>query len=542
MHRISRSAFVVFLSITLFGACKKIPDHVRYIPKDAVAVVGINLKALGKKIAWNMITGSKLFKEMQNRLPEKNAKNAMLGIEKAGIDAINTFYVYVKTDARFKGGNKITGLVPLADAGDWEKYVRQVFPQVTIKEAGDRKEASLGMDMYVGWNKNLLIIMNTMTPPAGAVNGAPDLAAASAEMGTAFGVTTDNSITGNKYFTSLEMAGHDITFWLNYDQLMTQYSGDMAQKVGMSLSGNALWKDAAFVAGFDFKKGKITGDMQYYMSADMKDIGTELGAANADKDMVERLPGQNTDMTVAVHLSPKGVKSIVEKMGLLGLANVGLSTQGMSVDDLLSAFTGDLAIVMNDFSLQAERVTDTFMGQPVVHQNQKPSLNMTYVMKLNKKENFQKIVKIARDNGLQPMGNGFVIPLDDKDSIYIMMNDQYAVASNKYVNAAGFLQGDFKTKKMPDALIAEMEGHPISMYVDIQQLFKNVDAGITRSAHDSVMLMESKKLLNNFSLTGGAFKDNAFDYHLDINFMNPDENSIIELMDYGMKMSDADKK
>jgi len=55
------------------------------------------------------------------------------------------------------------------------------------------------------------------------------------------------------------------------------------------------------------------------------------------------------------------------------------------------------------------------------------------------------------------------------------------------------------------------------------------------------MIAESKKLLNNISVTGGAFRDNSFDYHLDINFMNTDENSIINLMDYGMKMSDASK-
>ena len=75
----------------------------------------------------------------------------------------------------------------------------------------------------------------------------------------------------------------------------------------------------------------------------------------------------------------------------------------------------------------------------------------------------------------------------------------------------------------------------------MQQLLKNIDPGISHSAHDSAMIAESKKLLNNLSFTGGAFKDNAFEYHLDINFMNTDENSIIELMDYGVRMNDADK-
>jgi len=552
MYRYLRNSILVIMVAALFSACNRMPDHARYIPQDAVAVAGINLKALGKKIAWNMITGSKLFKEMQKRMPEKNAKDAMSGIEKAGIDAMNTFYVYVKTDTRFVGGNRITGLVPLSDAGAWEAYVKQNFPQVVIKENGDRKEASLGSNMYVGWNKNLLIIINVMATPQGiapqdadSTGAAPqgrqdlDMTTIAAEMNNAFTITKENSIVNNKRFTDLEKEGHDLTFWLNYEQLMTQYmSGNMAQKMGVSLS-SALWKDAGFTAGFDFVKGKITGDMRYYLSPELKDIGMEFGATNADKDMIERLPAQNMDMLMTMHLSPKGIKAVLEKMGMLGLANIGLASQGLTSDNVLDAFTGDMALVMTDFSLHAEKVTDTFMGQSVVHLNQKPNLSISYMIRINKKDEFQKLLNIAKQSGMQPMGNGFVIPIDDRDSVYIMVNDQYLVASNKYVNANGFLKGDFKSQKMSPAASAAIMGHPIALYVDIQELFKNIDPSISHSSHDSAMIMESRQLLNNASLTGGTFKDNAFEYHLDINFVNTDENSIIALLDYGMRMSNA---
>ena len=225
MQSYSRKAIIVLFASVLVSACNRMPDHMRYIPKDAVAVAGVNLKSLSKKIAWNLITGSKLFKEMQKRLPEKSTKDAMSGIEKAGVDVLNTFYVYVKTDTRFKGGNRITGLVPLSDAGQWENYVRQVFPNVAIKEKGDRKEASLGSDMYVGWNKHLLVVINVSAVSAGedggsnggrvsisSQMGSDDM---SAEMENAFSVTKENSIVGNTRFTQFEAVGHDVTFWMN---------------------------------------------------------------------------------------------------------------------------------------------------------------------------------------------------------------------------------------------------------------------------------------------------------------------------------------
>jgi hypothetical protein len=549
----SRISLFLCLCLLTFCACNKTPDHARYIPKDAVAVAGVNLKGLSKKIAWNMITGSKLFKEMQKRIPEKNAQDAMGGIEKAGIDYLNTVYVYVKADARFAGGNRITGLVPLSDAGQWETYVKQVFPNVQIKQHGDRKEASLGTDMYVGWNKNLMIIINVMQagqPNAGAEeDGAPATTAPSAqpdisaEMDKAFGVTKDNSIIKNKHFQGLQDEGHDILFWLNYDMLMTQMNGSMADRMGGVSLSNSLWKDAAFTAGFDFKQGKITGDMYYFVPDSLKQIGMDFASNNADKDMLHRISSQNLDMLMAMHIAPKAIKEMLVKTELLGIANLGISQSGMNMtlDNILDAFTGDMAIAVNDFSLRSIAVTDTFMGQTITHQVQKPNFDVSFVMKINNKDNFNKLMDVAKANGLQQAPNGFIMPIDDKDSVYIMMNDQYLVAANKRETANGFLQGSFKSQTVPADISSQVYDHPWSLYFDINQLFKNVDPGITNSPRDSALLTESKKLLKNVSLNGGSFKNNAFEYHLDVNFNNTDESSIIQLMDYGMRMSDASK-
>jgi len=528
-----RNAILIILPAVIFSACSRIPDHARYIPKDAVAVAGVNLKSLGKKIAWNMITGSKLFKEIQQRIPEKNAKDAMLGIEKAGIDALNTFYVYVKPDTRFVGGNRITGLVPLSDAAQWEAYVKQVFPKAIIKESDGIKTAMLGKEMLVGWNHSLLIIMNALEDEAG------NNSAGIAEIENAFRMTKENAITSDKHFSMLETKGHDVTFLLNYGLLLNQYSGEMAGKMGgMSLSA-ALWKDAVFTAGFDFRKGQISGDMKYFMPEDLKEIGTEFSAANANKDMIDRLPDEKLDMLLALHISPKGVKMALEKSGLLGLANVGLSSQGLNADYILEAFTGDMAIGMNNFSLATVDVTDTFMGQAILRQDQKPSLDVAYIIKINNKEHFNKLMDFARLVKTMEIENGFVAPLNAKDSIYVLMNDQYAVASNKHEISAGYLSGKYKAKGLTGTA-QQAYGHPWALYFDIQQLFSNVNLGIS-SPHDSAMVAESRKLLNSIVFVGGEFRNSAFEYHLDINFTNTEENTIIELIDYGMKMSNADK-
>ena len=99
---------------------------------------------------------------MQKRLPEKNANDALSGIEKSGIDSISTIYAYVNTDKRMRGGNRVTVLVPLSNSGDWEAYLKKVYPNVQISSQGDRKEAKVNNFMYLGWNKHLMVVTNLM--------------------------------------------------------------------------------------------------------------------------------------------------------------------------------------------------------------------------------------------------------------------------------------------------------------------------------------------------------------------------------------------
>ena len=152
---------IITVAVLLFASCSKIPDHARYIPKDAILVGGINLKSLGKKIAWEVLTGSKIFKQMQDHVPEKGNPDALSGLDKSGIDVFNTFYVYIKSDKRFAGGNSITALIPLSDDGKWEDFVKKAFPKSEIKSHNGRKETGFG-SMYIGWTKNLLIVINAM--------------------------------------------------------------------------------------------------------------------------------------------------------------------------------------------------------------------------------------------------------------------------------------------------------------------------------------------------------------------------------------------
>ena len=358
-----------------------------------------------------------------------------------------------------------------------------------------------------------------------------------AEMDNAFSINDENSIKASKNFEKLEGSGHDMTLWINYDQIMTQYMNEtMASRMGGVSLSKSLWKETAIACGFDFKKGKISADMTYYASKSLADLYKEFGSTNTSKDLVDRLPGKGLNMLIAMHLSTKGLRNMMDSTGVLGLVNSGLAEQGMNMDNILDAFTGDMAFTINDLMIK-----DKAAGTEPTGESGR-AYNMCFALKLNKKENFQKILDFAQQAGLKKSGDGYIMPINAQDNLYVIVTDQYAVFSNKYETAADVSKGNIKEKLAAD-VGTQATVHPVAMYFDISQTFKNVDLhNSMRSTGDSTMFEESKRLLSNISFNGGEYKDDAMHAHLDVNFSNTEENSIIALLDFGMKINEAREK
>jgi hypothetical protein len=537
---------LLFIATVIFSSCSSIPDHAKLIPANAVVVAGVNTKEIGKKIAWNAIIGSKLFDEMKKQQPAE--KQDAFDPEKMGIELMSTSYVYIKADTRFSNENRITALVPLEDAGKWEAFIKTSFPGISISKNNDHNDAMLAEGMYAGWNKELLIIMNTPNSQPVveeyyeedttivAQPKAVDYTLLAAEMDNAFHTTKENALTGNEKFSALEKNGHDITLWINYDVLMGQYgSKGMSDMIGLPLS-NTLWKDAAFTAGFDFEKGKITGDIKYYMPEEMTETGKEFGKSNIDKEMLDRLPNEDLDALIAWHIAPMGLKSMLEKMGVLGFINLALTTQDLTADYILEAFTGDMVVSVNKFKLEKKNPADTVLNSNTTPYN--GGAQFTYAIKINKKENFDKLMAMAiANNILVSNGAGSYTLASGDTSMGIAVKDAYMVISNRKENINNYISGVYKSK-LPESAKG-IYGNPMGLYFNAGGTMSTINTGIVTSPEDSSVLAESKKLLQDVLFTGGKFSNSAFHYEMNINFLNKEENSLLLLIDFATRVNNA---
>ncbi len=533
--------FVCLVTIpVLFSACHSIPKHAKLIPANAVVVAGLNTEEIGKKIAWNAITGSKLFDEMKKKQPEKQD---VFDPQKLGIELMSTIYVYVKPDKRFDNTGKVVALIPLEDADKWESFVASNFPMAKIVTNNDHKDVMLAEGMYAGWKKNLLIIMSTPSGGDALANGSrtpvPDNLLA-AEMDNAFHTAPENAVTENEKFTALEKEEHDISLWINYDVLMDMYGKKgMTDMIGIPLS-NAFWKDAALTAGIDFNKGKIKGDVKYYLSEEMKETGTAFGKENVDKDMVERLPDEQLNMLVAWHVTPKGVKSTLEKIGVLGFINLALMQQGFSADYILDAFTGDMVMSVNKFKMEKTNAGDTLQNTGSFAYN--GDAQYVYVLKINKKENFDKLVSLAAKNRiLVKTAPDTYKWLSDSSTTTLAIHMPYFLISNRDEMINNYISGKYKEGKLPEGVSGILD-NPMGVYLNARAMLNALDKNAIPGTQDSITVHESRKLLQDMVFKGGAFANNAFTYSMEINFQNKEENSLLLLMDFASKISEGSQE
>lgn len=583
MHTKLRLLPLLAVALILFASCNRVPKHARYIPKDAFMVLGVHTGEMRKQLAWSAITGSSLMNEIRRKSkdPQKGAE-AFKDLENAGIDYSSTLYFYAKPDNRFENNMKMAAVLPLSDAGKLKAYINKHFPGMPIREKDGRSEMLLDSKLCISWNDEVLMAMNSAvskvehSEPATAdtigdetypgstlgqggmaiqrdayswTEEKPDSVATFAEIAAAFKPAKASGIDENKRFAGLEKAGHDITFWMNYDALMDLYQDmdkNSIQGMGMfgSTIGNSLFKGSAAAVGFDFEKGSIDGLMRYYSSDSMMPVAREFAKENVDGDMLRRLPASGLNMAAGYHLSPAAMKLMLEKMGLSGIANLALMSQGITMDDILGSFSGDMVFAINNFRVETkmqeiDSITQQEYGltpYPVTS----PKMDFVFAMKIGDKAKLNKLLALVGRSGMVQQSAPNTYTLAGQGGGSMVVGDKYIAASSNALTAQAFLRE--RAGAMPDAVHKEISGHPVGMWADIQGFLKGGSAVANGSPSDSAFFAVMRNAFTTFSMNGGEMKGEANEYHMKLGFVNRNENSLVQLLHIAQQLSAAGKR
>ena len=555
MRSTKSSLYLILPLLLLLAACHSTPDHAKYIPKNALMVAEVNTKELSKKIAWSMITGSNLWDKLRGSLSkDDSAKQSefIKNMQEAGVDELNTFYAYLKNGGPSSNEACFVALIPLKDAMKWEAFVKKTFTEANIKENKKRKEARLSDEIYAGWTKDLLIIVSLQKTPSSeyfeeeesldpAVDN--DLLLAS-HVESAFSVSSENSLLSDERFAQFEKHKHDLGFWVNIDALMSNYGSKNidAMTGGVSLA-NTMWRNSAFSSATNFEKGAVVTDMLMYSSDELKEINKQYTPKPIEEDLVRRLPSKGLDFVMAYRMSPEAIQKTIEKMGMLGLADGYLKEQNLSVAEIVGAFSGDMVFSMNNYTQKKETLLFDSSDPSSTFSNYKTDMDVLFAVKLNKKEPFQKLLNLAVElQMLEQIKQGeFKMKSLNQaaDSSVIIMNDQYAVFANKKQKANDYLNNERAQSAAPMLVKQHVSQQPFAMFFDYNSWAKRTGGAMANNAADTLIYDASLKTFQNFVFNGGTLEGNTYKYRMSINFVNKKESSLIQLLEFGKVLQQA---
>jgi hypothetical protein len=541
------------LAAILLSSCSRVPRQARYIPKDALAVVGVHTGKMQKELAWSAITGSGLLDGLRQAANDERVPAALKDLDQSGIDFSGTLYGYTRPDARFAQKMKMAAVLPVSDAGKLEAYVKKYFPGAAIRKDGDNSTAVIGQQLCLGWNDEVAILMKDIVRrvshsepgQADTVAGMPmdgvpytwneeiaDTAASLAELSASLRPAKGSGIDDNDRFAKLEKAGHDISYWMSYDALVDMYYAER-DAGGTMLSASVadmLMKGSAMATGIDFKKGQVEGLMRYYPADSLKDVAREFGKENVDADMLRRLPAAGLDMAGGMHLSPAVVKLLLQRLNLSGVANLALMSQGLTLDDVLGGFTGDLVFALNNFRMEQQAFA---AGGPTQEASLMPKMDFVVAMKIGDKARLEKLLRVAGHGKALQMVAPSTYRVQGSGAT-LVLGDKYIAASSNEASAHAFLREH--AGAMPDAVHQEISGHPAGLWADVQGILGGA-AALAGDASEGSSIAVLQKTFRSVGMQGGEMKDGANEYRFRLRLADKRENSLLQLLHLAQQLS-----
>lgn len=308
-------------------------DTLNKIPADAVSVMSFNPQKLLDKADWESVKKMEFFQDALKEAKQDSdfAAQVMQNPQESGINLSSNVYVFSKV----QGDdilNSVTGItMTLADKAKFEKMLKS-----GAKEGFEKKDGYTQLsnsEGVIAWNDEMAFMGMT-------TNGkrASDEVVASVFAGKG------ENMSSNKELTKLLGGSHDMISWANFDQYAKMVPADVKMQLAAfgidekDLIGN---KANGYV---DFNKGAIKSKGNYDLKPNLSKNLNIFFKESTSADFAKYVPGENLTSYMTFAMDIKGTKKFLEDNGMLGLANMGLMSAGITVDDLAASFGGDIMV------------------------------------------------------------------------------------------------------------------------------------------------------------------------------------------------------
>ena len=511
-----RLLVLFFCVVFIATSCHKpVPDLALLIPKDAASVFEVDPKALTDKLSASGIgidSLANMFFTSKNQyaLHWNDVKNS-------GIDLAKPVFTFNGESGSIQNGNtkSMCVIASINDKNKLVSFLKKQKPGGDFLSGGKYQYVALGNDFVAGWTDKVLIISSVTggnSAPGTYNSGEGTLS--QQQLTTLFSLNEAQSIASIGEFRDMLSKNGDIHFWSNPASQL-----NAVPMLGMTKLAT-LFEDTYTEGTIDFDNGKAVAETETHYNKTFADLLEKYPSRQIDKSMIANYPKPVNGFSI-VAFNPKILFDIIHYLGFDTMADGYISQMGFTLNDVMNAFSGDIAFMMSDIF-----VKDDVPG--VSNMNTK---NGAFIlnMRIGNKDAFNKMLtglvnkNILTKNGDEYQfgnfgGHSFTIEITN-DNLLIGSSDEliksYEAANNKNV--------------IPADVEKEINNKSMALYVDVNSILKNIS---TNDTTGKTVLQQAQSTFKNVIGTYDEPGGKTIKGNFELNFINNNENSLASIVKF----------
>lgn len=555
---ISKVLLAAVTTAVVLSSCSKTPDESRYIPKTAGVVVDLNAKQLTTKLVTNGITMDKLFDAAQTKDTANEMMKAWKDAENSGIDLQSHFFAsFVFQGQPAENKSYISLTASLKDADKFEAYLKKNIANFSLKTQNDFKYIwEEKQHAVIGWNKSAVIYISAVNPnnlekyaPGGS--SAPDypsdeepITDSAAAVPAALVATEDDAVIKNwvaevdhlfhlkkdesagtiEPFAKLLKEDADAGIFVNPEAIYN--SGQFTM---IPANVKKLMEGSFYTGTVNFENGKIVFNGHSYMGKELAAIYKKYGKKEIDMDMLKKYPSQNITGFISYAFDFRMIGDIVKATGMDGMVNLMMGKSGLSMDDVLNAFEGQLTYVASDFAI-TKKESPYFPGEFT----EKPDAKWIFSLKVGNKDAFNKVMTSPMlKEVFTREGDHYTVvnPMAAATMPAMSITEKYVTLGSDSVLLQEYLGGKGHIK-LPDGIESKVKGSMIGGYVDLEKVTSVLPEDKV-DEDEKVVVKKAKDLLKDVTFVSKADGGDVQHGEAVLTFKNKDQNSLVQLINLG---------
>jgi hypothetical protein len=339
-----------------------------------------------------------------------------------------------------------------------------------------------------------------------------------------FDLSSSSSLAKEERFTNVVSMPGDVHYWVNGEYF---YKTVETNSVINMFNLEVLYKGNISAGAVNFDNGKITVNGLNYYSDDLMKVFKQFKGGSINQDLIKRISSKDVNMLLSLNYKPEAIKELLKLFNTDGILKAAIAPYGVKLEELLQSNGGDVMLAISDFKIATDTTNSVYIDKSAYQiQNPKPSMNFIFATTIGDKEAFNKVLKGADKFGNSTFGES------TKDFVY-KSDDKLFALSNTEANATNYLTGKAANTY---GFLNQISNANIVWYVNIQSLLKASKLMYESQTGNNQNAQLALQLWDNILIYGGDIKDDALHTTIDINLLDKNVNSLVQLNNYSSKM------